>query len=590
MTRYGLVGLSIVALAGIIIGAAWWIRVFYGSIENYRSPLHAVELPVQPSAPQRTPKVVIVLISGLGYDDSFRVDMPVFEQLRQAGANAAILSTPPTYAYTAWATLVTGAPPEINDAPPFDVPLEHLQPIAIDTMFARATADNVPTSVYGMASWGALMPSYHLGTTLFVDAPGPSTDQRVVEAALPALEVAETGLVLIHLTQLDYAARNLGGTESDAYRQAALNVDRHLSQISTAMNLGRSVLMVLSEHGYTEDGGHGGDEVAVIWQPLVMVGEGVVPGSYSDIYQTDIAPTVTALLGLSPPTASHGRILFEMLQFSRREQALAQFSLAQQRVALAEAYLTVTNNQDIVLPDRLLDDMTQAQLSFEKNNVNGAFELARLTQEQADSHMKLVRADAIQWAQFPRLAIAGMGALLWLLIMWRQRGIHMIPVILAVIVTVGLYHSLYQLQGFTYSLSSLTDITALPSSIARRTGVSLMAGGSLLLVYLMLVNEDDWLTLLCVGYGFSMLTTFIFALPLFFAFWQNGFYPVWYLPEVWPTFLQITSLFEIMVAATLGMLLPWPIMTLNFFIGMLRRYLSDEAQPADILPGLRPRT
>jgi hypothetical protein len=155
---------------------------------------------------------------------------------------------------------------------------------------------------------------------------------------------------------------------------------------------------------------------------------------------------------------------------------------------------------------------------------------------------------------------------------------------------ISLYHGLYQLQGYSYSLSAFPDFSSLPIDVARRTAVSLFAGGGLLLIFLMLTGEGRWHILLGTGYGFSVLVTFIFMLPFWWGYWQNGFTPALYLPEVVPAFWQITSGFEAMVAATLGLLLPWPIMAFALFVNFIRHRLSETKPPKpkqDVLPGLR---
>ena len=179
-------------------------------------------------------------------------------------------------------------------------------------------------------------------------------------------------------------------------------------------------------------------------------------------------------------------------------------------------------------------------------------------------------------------------ALVWFVIMWRRRGFHAGLIVIAALLTLALYHTLYQIQGYSYSLSSVQSLTELPLEIARRTAVSLLVGGGLVLVVLMLVKEDNWLTLLGCGYGFGVLVTFMFSLPLLWAFWQNGFAVTWRLPEVQPAFWQLTALFEVLVSAILALLLPWPIMILNLFTSLIRHYLSgSRAQKSDALPGLR---
>ncbi len=589
MKKYSSVSLSILVLAGIIIGTALWIRLFHASIGSYRSPLREVELSVPPSPPAQTDRVVIVLLGGLGYDDALSLDLPVFGQLRRAGAAVAVQSIPPTYSQTAWATLLTGAPPDSNDAPPFDLPLTDLRPLEVDTIFTRAHEAKLQTALLGLADWGRLIPPGQLDHTFFVDEPGPGADQAIIEAALPILENEGAKLILIHFTQIDFVGQHQGGSSGAAYRQAAYTVDAYLDQIRSALNLSHTVLIVLADHGHTPDGGHGGNELEVIWQPMVMIGEKIVPGNYSDIYQTDIAPTVSALLGLPPPKINQGRILLEMIEMAPPDQAINQLSSARQRIALARAYLPQIQDSGDELPAQLAIDLTQAETALARNNIGGTLQLALLAQEEADTQIAAARHSRLQKEQLSRLAVALLVIFIWFTAMWRRRGFHAGSIVIAVLVTVALYHTIYQLQGYNYSLSSINSFSDFPFEVARRTAVSLLVGGGIILVLLLLANEKDWLTLLGTGYGFGMLVTFIFALPLFWAYWQNGFVADWHLPAVVPTFWQVTGLFEVMISASLGLLLPWPIMMLNLFVQFIRGRLSDAQAQAgpDALPGLR---
>ena len=48
--------------------------------------------------------------------------------------------------------------------------------------------------------------------------------------------------------------------------------------------------------------------------PLLWLGAGVAPGTYAEpVAVTDLAPTLSALLGVDPPNGSQGRVLREML-------------------------------------------------------------------------------------------------------------------------------------------------------------------------------------------------------------------------------------------------------------------------------------
>ncbi len=580
-------GLSLLALTIIIIGSALWSRVLYTSIEQYRSPLRGARLaPQSPQFQAITPKMVVVMISGLGYEAAQTLNLPVLNQLSQAGAAMAVQSTPPTYSQTAWATLISGASAETNDAPPVDLPLNRLHELEIDTLFSRAHQAGLPTSLLGPVEWQRLLPAEQVDYPFFVDQPGPESDAAIVEAALPVLANPDLKFTWIHFSQVDVAGQQHGG-ESAAYAQAAAQVDSYLGQISQAIDLHQAVLVILADHGHVPDGGHGGDEVEAVWQPLVAIGQGIVPGRYSDTHQTNIAPTLAAILGLAPPTASEGRILFEMIRLTEQERALAQLALVQQRTLLAEAYLTALNKRPTPLPEAIATDLARAQTDFIAHNTNGAFQLAQLTQQEVDRYLQNTRSAWIRTEQGLRLGVTGLAILVWLTTLWRRRGPHAGSILIAAIFTAGLYHVLYQLQGHSYSVSALRSFSEWPFDIARRTAVTLLAGGGLMLIFMMMAREDNWLTLLGTGYGFGLLVTFIFALPLGWAFWQNGLVLRWYLPAILPAFWQVTGLLEVMIAAILSLLLPWPIMGLNMFVIWMRRRLDESrARKSDALPGL----
>ena len=588
MKKYTSIGLSLFILVSVIFSTLVWIRTFRQSIQTYRSPLREASLDPQSLTPRHTDKVVIILVSGLGYDNALALNLPALTRLSHTGANSAILSQPPTYAQTAWATLLSGALPELNDAPPVDLLRSELYELEVDTIFTRADEAHLQTALFGYADWQYLLPSRQLNYSFFVENRGPEADELILETALPVIKDNDTDLILVQFSQLDSAAKYQGGLTGLAYRQAADQINIYLEQISAAIDFSDTVLIVLADYGHIEAGGHGGAEIEVIWQPFIMVGVNIIPGDYSDIYQSDIAPTISALLGVPPPTQTQGRILSEMLRLSEYDQAKLQLSLAQQRVALANAYLARIEGSALSATS-LFDDLTYAQTTFENNNVDGAFQLARLTRKDADAQIAATRLSRIRAGQIIRLIVTLLLVALWSIIIWRRQGHHAGSIVIAAAIAIGVYHTLYQLQGYSYSISSFTDFPGLPLDIARRTAVSLLVGGGFLLIFLLLANEGSGRILLGTAYGFSVLVTFVFALSFFWGYWQNGWAINLFLPAVQPLFWQITGAFESMMAAALGLLLPWPIMILAISVYFVRRRLTEPKRPrpkTGALPGL----
>ncbi len=590
MSKYLSIVLSIVALATIMVGAFSWTRAFYASVKNYEPPLPVANLtvPAETILPQ-TARVVVVIVSGLGSEwlDSF--EWPILQQLAQTGANATIISEPPTYSQTARMTLVTGASAELNGVPPLDRPLNELTATTTDTVFARARAGGLKTALLGRVDWRTLIPRDQLDETFFIEAPGPEADSATLDASLLALKDTSLDLFVIQFNGLNWTVKGQGSLTGQFVQTAVTQTDEALGQLARAMDLNNSVMVVVGDHGLTSTAGQGGGEPEVSQQPLVMIGKGIMPGDYSAVQQVDLAPTLAALLGVAPPSAAQGRVLFEMLDFEPEQRVVAQLALTQQRLNLAQAYLVSLNGPEAALPESLLTDFEQSRVKLSQNNLSGAFELARLAQEGADTQILQARASRVQAERWPRLLLAGLGLVVWFGLMWQRRGFHVGLVVIAALITLALYHILFQAQGYSYSISSFYSVALLPFDIARRTVVSFLVGGALVLVILMLVGEKDWRTLLGTSYGFGVMTTFLFALPLFWAFWQNGLTIERYFPAPTPVFWQVTGLLEVMIVAGLGLILPWPIMAFNVFINLARRHLTDSQPQTDRgpLPGLR---
>lgn len=598
MNKFTSIIWSILLLAGVLVGAALWLNMFFTSVQAYRSPVSDTDLSPEPSVSADNNNVVVVLISGLGYDAELNLALPVLSQLKQVGVYAAVESTPPTFSQTAWATLLSGASPETNDAPPVDVPPDKLHLLQVDTLFARAHTARLKTALLGLADWRRMIPRNQLDYTLFVNDAGPESDQAVLEEALALIERDEVDFMLVHFIQLNWAGQTQGGPGSAAYDQAARRIDGYLEQLAAALDLKQATLVIVSDHGQIGFGGHGGPEPEVIWQPLVMVGGGTVPGIYSDIHQTDIAPTLATLMGLAPPGAAQGNILFDMLRLAEDERAAAQITLAAQRVALAQTYVRKIQDETASLPDSASEDVSEdlagARRAFDNQNPDGAFELALLAQKEADRQMAVARQSRLRSEQWPRLFLTVVILIIWLAMIWRRRrGLHAGSVLIAAVITIALYHALYQLQGHSYTLSSLNAIgyTQLPLDTARRVAVSLLAGGGLMLIFFMLTGEENWITLLGTGYGFCVLVTFVFVSLFLWGYWQNGWRVTWHLPAVEPVFWQISGALEAMSAAVLGLILPWPVMLLSVLVNFLRRHLSrtqpTEASEPGPGPGLR---
>lgn len=95
-------------------------------------------------------------------------------------------------------------------------------------------------------------------------------------------------------------------------------------------------MIVTADHGRLPDGRFGGSEALVTTTPLVLWGAGICPGPLGTAQQTDVAPTIAALLGAAPPAQSGGRPLTGALALDAEQTARTLVAWMMQRLDLAE--------------------------------------------------------------------------------------------------------------------------------------------------------------------------------------------------------------------------------------------------------------
>ena len=95
------------------------------------------------------------------------------------------------------------------------------------------------------------------------------------------------------------------------YADVARRIAAHLDRIVRLLPAGTTVVLT-SDHGATDSGGHGGGSDAETVVPLFAFGAGIAAGARANINQIDLAPTLSCLLGLPFPAASLGRPAVEL--------------------------------------------------------------------------------------------------------------------------------------------------------------------------------------------------------------------------------------------------------------------------------------
>ena len=528
MLRARWIVLSVIVLVLVAYGSYTWTNALLDSMYAYRSPLAA--LPPAPGASLGQPltsRVVLVMIDALRDDTSRKPDvMPFLNQLRSQAAWATMHSQPPSWSEPGWTTICTGAWPEINDSPPINLEYNKLWPWTQDNIFAAAKRAGLKTAVSGYDWWEKFIAPDHRDAGFFTRGEDDAADRDVLNAAMPLLTNNQYQLVLIHLDQVDYAGHHEGGPRDPRWDASATRADVMLKQIAGTLDFSRDTLIVLSDHGQIDRGGHGGQDPITLVEPFVMVGAGVKPGQSPDIQMVDVAPTLAALLGTNIPASSEGKPLLEMLNADTTRQALVHKAWGDQQAALALAYESA-----IGVPPQARDS-AQASIAAAIDS--------RETREGLPRVILAVVA-----------LLIGAGILIWR----RSRDVAML--FFGAILYVVAYNLIFAvIAGNVYSMSTVptAGATAFVVEIAEYTAIALLLGwlAAMLLsgAFRRGALHSAHLTL-----GFAFITIFLLALPALLGFAVNGAVTTWRLPNPLLIFLHFTNLIQAMFVAVLGIIL-----------------------------------
>jgi hypothetical protein len=510
--------------------AGGWATVAVLSLFNYRSPLHAAPpAPTQPLGQPLTRRVVYVLIDALRDDTSRQAEvMPFLNELRSRGASATMHSRPPSYSQTGYSVLLTGAWPDVSDGPAVNVDYADIPTFTQDNIFSAAHRAGLKTAVSGYNWFGKLIPPADVSASFYTPGEDQVADRAVVDAALPWLKSGDYQLILIHIDQVDYAGHHEGGPLGPGWRAAARRADDLLREIAAPLDLSQDTLLITSDHGQIDQGGHGGPDSVALLEPFVLMGAGVKPGLAENVQMVDVAHTLAVLLGTNLPATGQGRPLSAVLTLTSQQAVQLDTALAAQQTQMVNAYLAAIGAKPA--PDTAGPANYQATLE--------AAQTARLGQE------RLVRV--------PLVVIAWL-ILLALLVTQRRQGMAWgLAGGLLYLVLFNLRYAVLDRQS--YSFSAILS----PTDLGIYTGVTSLVAFTLV-----------WVLTLGVGGGFrqggrraaemtlalALISLYGLSLPVAWSLALNGPLATWTLPDLASLYLALLSGMQIVVVGIWGVVL-----------------------------------
>ncbi len=532
MKAWRWVVLGVIASLLIAVGAYLWTSGLMDSLLAYRSPLQASPpAPGQPLGQALTRRVVFVLVDALRNDTALKPEvMPFLNELRARGAGATMHSRPPSFSEPGYTVLLTGAWPDISDGPALNVAYDDIWMFTQDDLVSAAHRVGLKTAVSGYNWFEKLIPQGAVDASFYTAGEDAAADRAVVDAALPWLRSGAYQFVFIHIDQVDYAGHHEGGPVGPNWDAAARRADDLVREIAAPLDLNRDTLFICSDHGQIDRGGHGGQDAITLVEPWVLVGAGVRPGRYSDVNQTDVAPTLAALLGANIPASSQGQVRTEMLLLSPSQQTAVERAAASQQGALAVAY-----SRAIGRPVTILE--------------------AGGTVAATQAAMRASRAARIAAERLPRAILALILAAVPALILFRKRGRTVAWLLAVALLYLALFHGRYALlSGRTYSLSSVESADALIVYTLSTAALALLVSWLVAVIGLRPFSRGPG-RVAGLALGLSLTVIYLLSLPVLVSFALNGLFVTWTLPDFLSTFVAFLSGMQAIAVAGLGVVL-----------------------------------
>ena len=285
-----------------------------------RPAAHA-EAQTQPAvcAPALSPRVALVVVDALRADTFFGETFASFRAAHPTAAAGRVRTSPVSMSTAGVRSMATGTFPDL-----FDV-LHNWDNVASGLPGVPGLARDAgrSTAIYGDSIWRELFPKgfvvadteVNLPRIIFYLRAETLVDEiRVGRLADRLKKEPPPDFLVLHLVGMDHAGHRRG-VKSAAYASVARKTAAHIENIVRLLPADTTVLLT-SDHGATDSGGHGGGSEAETTAPLFAFGAGIAAGTRVNINQIDVAPTLSCLLGLPFPSTSLGRPAVELFDES----------------------------------------------------------------------------------------------------------------------------------------------------------------------------------------------------------------------------------------------------------------------------------
>jgi hypothetical protein len=546
-----------------------WDRVV-----KYRSP-YLYDLPSSKATPALTSQVVCVVVDGLRVDTSLKMES--FKRLRKVGAEFVAVTGQPSLSDPGAAVLASGTYQEIHGV----TTNWYKALLKVDSVLLAAKRVGLVTGVAGGKGYSTLH-----GKAIDVeryfqwDDKAPSRyDDQVAAATTELLTMTpKVNFMFVHFSETDNAAHAYGGASRE-FEKAAMDIDRRIVELLGRCDLSKTTVIVTSDHGHIDTGGHGGWEKIVLEIPVVMAGPGIKPGKYAAAGQADLAPTMAALLGAPIPAHATGKVLDQVLAASAETASRILTSEAEQKQAFYAKYLA-----SLRASPAPVDHLKAARDLLAAGNWQATTAAAKEQRSELEAAGIVARGKAMGTDRAARLpAVLAMALIPLVALWWLRRGKTFRAALAAAALYFLVYNALFfGLHRYYFSLSTFNEEGLIKAYFNGRMVEAAVAVLIAAVVYGFFAGRvtNCGLEVATGGVILSGLVWYGLLLQVLLMFWLYGIEFAAYLPDLKIGFKFYLDMLQMVAAGFAAVLVP----ALAFLASLAGRAVR-RAAPAAAAPG-----
>ncbi|MFI5762656.1 alkaline phosphatase family protein [Streptomyces sp. NPDC051563] len=272
-----------------------------------------------------TNKVLVIGIDGTVLDRVKVADAPNLNGLMAQGltARSTLYANPmaATSSGPGWSTIATGVWPDKHGVK--DNSFTGKNYTAYPDFLTRIENANPALNTYAAADWEPITSTDQNGPifsakvdkrlNLKGDRDGyGSEDPKIAAAASAELRDQNPDAAFVYFGEIDHAGHS-SGAASQEYLNTIARVDKLVGQLLTAVQSRPTYaqenwkVLVTTDHGHTDAGGHGGSTIQERGTFVLAKGAGIPAGSVrNDVKLVDVAATALAQVGVNPGAAIDG--------------------------------------------------------------------------------------------------------------------------------------------------------------------------------------------------------------------------------------------------------------------------------------------